>query len=78
MAELGRADIVSANGDQWEESLKGGTLLRSCDLHATSSGMMSCFDISPKTQSDGRVITTTHAFPEDIRTVDITVESSLS
>jgi hypothetical protein len=75
MAELGRTDIVSANGDQWEE---GGTLLRSCDLHATSSGMMSCFDISPKTQSDGRVITTTHAFPENIRTVDVTVESSWS
>ena len=72
----GGADIVSANGDQWEESLKDGGLLRSCNLHATSSGMMSCFDILPKTEPDGSVITTTVAIGESIHTLYVALESS--
>jgi hypothetical protein len=53
---------VSANEDQSEESLNGGTL-HSCDSHATFSGGVNCLAIFPVTESDKTVTASTEPAP---------------
>jgi hypothetical protein len=70
-------ETVSANRDQWIQSLADGDIF-SCDLNATSSGVMSCFDAVPTTAPDGAIISTIETFGTDIITLHVVLEGSTS
>ena len=77
---LSGTETMSANGDQWLEfNNDDHPVLVSCNLHAASAGLVSCFDIFPTTESDGIVITSTAAVIDvPITTFHLIVESSAS
>jgi hypothetical protein len=76
-AEMRCIETVSANQDQWIQSLADGDIF-SCDLNATSSGVMSCFDAVPTTAPDGAIISTIETFGTDIITLHVVLEGSTS
>jgi hypothetical protein len=64
---------VSADEDQWLESLPDDEGFASCDLHATSGGLMSCFELL-----NGFILATQTSTGLGFQTFNVVVESSTS